>query len=178
MSCPTGQSLQCVPTCPTGQVLQCAANTLTSQTTTTTTQTRTCPPGQVLQSNGICGTNAATITQTSNLYCGPQYLTKNCAYMAQLTTALTPATGSESIPNTICAYLQDGTQYACDPGCCTGTPATSTSPKSSMSLSWWIIILIIVGVSLFMLLLLYFATRKKNSSVNTRNGPTSVVQPV
>jgi len=132
-----------------------------------------CPPGQVLQSNGLCGTNTATIIQTSNLYCGPQYLSQNCTYMAQLTTALTPATGSESIPNTICAYLQNGTQYACDPGCCTGTPsstATSSAPATaSSSLSWWVIVLIIVSVCLFLLLLVYFATRK-NSPVNTRNG--------
>ena len=141
-----------------------------------------CPPGQVLQSNGLCGTNTATIIQTSNLYCGPQYLSKNCVYTAQLTTALTPATGSESIPNTICAYLEKGTQYACDPGCCTGAPpstttSTTTAGSASTNLSWWVIMLIIIGVCLFLLLLVYFATRK-NSPVNTRNGSVNVIKPV
>lgn len=136
-----------------------------------------CPVGLVLQPNGLCGTGSPTVLQTAALYCGPQYATKNCAFVAQLTTALTPALGTESIPNTICAYMENGTQVACDPGCCasnaavTGTvTGTVTTTEPVASLPMWLIIVLLVICSLLVAGIAYFAARKKIKA-QSRYGP-------
>ena len=127
---------------------------------------RICPPGLVLQGNGLCGTNTPTIIQTAATYCGPQYATKNCLYTAQLTSALTPATGNEAIPNTICAFTEAGIQTPCDPGCCSNvssntTVTTTTTTESVTPFPLWAIILLIVIGTLILIIIVYLATRKK-----------------
>jgi len=132
--------------------------------------TTTCPPGLTLQANGICGTGTPTILQTAATYCGPQYATKNCVYTAQLTSALTPATGNESIPNTICAFMEAGIQTPCDPGCCVGQPTTqktvTTGASSSPFPLWAILLLIGIGI-IIVSIVIYLATRKKKLNGNS-----------
>jgi hypothetical protein len=114
---------------------------------------KTCPIGYTLQSNGICGTGNTYVT-TGPTYCGPQYTGKNCTYQTQVTPGITPATGTESGPNMICAFQEGDAQFPCDPGCC-GPPPTETTggdgtttggdgtePKFPL---WAIILLIVLG---------------------------------
>ena len=166
MSCPSGYFP--IP----GDSSNCANSTNTSIVQ------KVCPVGLTLQPNGLCGTGSSTILQTAATYCGPQYATKNCAFVAQLTTALTPALGSESIPNTICAYQENNTQIACDPGCCSSNTAvtaslTATTTESSGFLArfpMWLIIVLLIVSSILVAGLVYFAVRKKIPSTN-RYGP-------
>ena len=160
MSCPTGYFP--IP----GDTSNCANSTKTSIVS------KVCPQGLVLQTNGLCGTGSPTVIQTAALYCGPQYATKNCAFVAQLTTALTPALGTESIPNTICAYQENGTQIACDPGCCSKSPESTTTSASTSttttaeSFPTWLIIVLLVVSTILVIGLVYFAARKK---INTQS---------
>jgi hypothetical protein len=154
MSCPTGYFA--IP----GDSSNCANSTQTSIVL------RTCPAGLVLQGNGLCGTNTPTIIQTAATYCGPQYATKNCVYTSQLTSALTPATGNEAIPNTICAFIEAGIQTPCDPGCCssnttTTATTTETTTETETPFPLWAIILLIVIGTLILMIIVYLATRKK-----------------
>lgn len=164
MSCPTGYFP--IP----GDSSNCASST------SSTIVQKVCPRGLILQPNGICGTGSATILQTAALYCGSQYATKNCAFVAQLTTALTPALGTESIPNTICAYVENGTQIACDPGCCsksttsTATTGTSAAETSTEHFPVWLIIVLLIICSCIVIGIAYFAARKKINT-QSRYGP-------
>ena len=138
---------------------------------------KTCPIGYTLQSNGICGTGNTYVT-TGPTYCGPQYNGKNCTYQTQVTPGITPATGTESGPNMICAFQEGDAQFPCDPGCC-GPPPTETTggdgtttggdgtePKFPL---WAIILLIVLG-TIFMAILIALAAKKM--SRNSRYGPT------
>lgn len=162
MSCPTGYFP--IP----GDLSNCASST------SSTIVQKVCPQGLVLQSNGTCGTGSGTILQSAALYCGPQYATKNCAFVAQLTTALTPALGTEAIPNTICAYQENGTQIACDPGCCSNTSTSEettsmseeTTSTSIVKFPSWLIIVLIIICSIIVAGIAYFAARKKIPSTN------------
>lgn len=158
-------------TCPTGyfQIPGDTSNCISS--TSSTIVKKVCPSGLVLQENGTCGTGTSTILQSATLYCGPQYATKNCSFVAQLTTALTPALGTEAIPNTICAYQENGTQIACDPGCCTEkTTSTSTSEPNTQEgqISDEDLIIIIFSVIGFILLSLFvfFVYKKYRKTVD------------
>jgi hypothetical protein len=128
---------------------------------------KTCPIGYTLQSNGICGTGNTYVT-TGPTYCGPQYTGKNCTYQTQVTPGITPATGTESGPNMICAFQEGDAQFPCDPGCC-GPPPTETTggdgtttgddgtePKFPL---WAIILLIVLG-TIFMAILIALAAKK------------------
>jgi hypothetical protein len=128
---------------------------------------KTCPIGYTLQSNGICGTGNTYVT-TGPTYCGPQYNGKNCTYQTQVTPGITPATGTESGPNMICAFQEGDAQFPCDPGCC-GPPPTETTggdgtttggdgtePKFPL---WAIILLIVLG-TIFMAILIALAAKK------------------
>ena len=142
---------------------------------------KTCPIGYTLQSNGICGTGNTYVT-TGPTYCGPQYNGKNCTYQTQVTPGITPATGTESGPNMICAFQEGDAQFPCDPGCC-GPPPTETTgvdgttggdgtttggdgtePKFPL---WAIILLIVLG-TIFMAILIALAAKKM--SRNSRYG--------
>ena len=163
MSCPSGYFP--IP----GDSSNCANSTNTSIVQ------KVCPVGLTLQPNGLCGTGTSTILQTAATYCGPQYATKNCAFVAQLTTALTPALGSEAIPNTICAYQENDTQIACDPGCCskpseTTTATTTESSGSVAKFPMWLIIVLLIVSAILVAGIAYFAARKKIPSTN-RYGP-------
>jgi hypothetical protein len=161
-------------TCPTGyfQIPGDTSNCISS--TSSTIVKKVCPSGLVLQENGTCGTGTSTILQSATLYCGPQYATKNCSFVAQLTTALTPALGTEAIPNTICAYQENGTQIACDPGCCTEkTTSTSTSEPNTQAqegqdmseLDVFILVLSVVGFILLSLFV-FFVYKKYRKTVD------------
>ncbi|NBX49096.1 hypothetical protein EBT25_03970 [bacterium] len=163
--------------CPSGYYPVPGDSSNCTNSTQTTIVKRQCPSGLVLQDNGLCGTNTATVSQTSAAYCGPQYATKNCVYTAQLTSALTPATGTESIPNTICAFTEGDAQFPCDPGCCLGQSTTKSGDNNETEATaeeqfvfpLWAIILLIVLSGIFLALVIYFATRKKKLT-NSSNG--------
>ena len=158
--------------CPAGYVPIPGDASNCTNSTQTTIVPRTCPAGLTLQGNGLCGTGSPTIIQTAALYCGPQYASKNCVYTAQVTSALTPATGNEAIPNTICAFTEADIQTPCDPGCCTGKPPKTPAQKEEAAASkfplWAILLLIGIGV-MFLTIVVYFATRKKKLN-NISNG--------
>ena len=158
MSCPTGYFP--IP----GDSSNCANSSKTSIVL------KVCPAGQTLQTNGLCGTGP-TVVQTAATYCGPQYSGKNCSLRAQVTSALTPATGSESIPNTICAFDDNGTQVACDPGCCTESPTStsSTDESTSSAISGKAIGIVIGSIlgGLLLIALIAFLYRKYKMSSNS-----------
>lgn len=164
------------PSCPTGYFPIPGDSSNCTNSSNTTVVTKVCTAGLVLQPNGLCGTGSSTILQTATLYCGPQYATKNCAFVAQLTTALTPALGTESIPNTICAYQENGTQIACDPGCCSKTTGTTVSgttdsgTTTTFSFPMWLIILLLVICSLIVAGIAFLVARKKIPN-KSRYGP-------
>jgi hypothetical protein len=84
-------------------------------------------------------------------YCGPQYTGKGCECQLQVTPGVTPATQEAANPQRICAFREEGIQYACDPGCCptdcsTDKPVTGDgSDDASAKLPWytapWFVIL-------------------------------------
>jgi len=105
------------------------------------------------------------------MYCSPQYTGKNCTLLAQVTSGITVATGTESGPNTICAFQEGDTQYPCDPGCCKapsgnesgsgetdGTGGTDDTGEPSFPI-WAIILLIVLG-TLFGAIFLAWAAKK------------------
>jgi hypothetical protein len=121
----------------------------------------------------------STISTTAN-YCGDQYNNKGCACMQQVTAGLTPATQSAANVTLICAYQENGIQYACDPGCCpggtcSGTPASSNVASASTTTAgntttagdgmnktvfWAMVALGIVFAVVLILAVLYASTRK------------------
>ena len=130
-----------------------------------------CPTGYTLLDNGLCGAGNTYVT-TGPTYCGPQYTGKNCTYQAQLTPGITPATGTESGPNMICAFLEGDAQFPCDPGCC-GPPPTEATGGDGTTDGWfplWAIILLIVLGTIIMAILIALAAKKM--SRNSRYGPT------
>ena len=156
------------PSCPTGYFPIPGDSSNCVNSTNTTTVQKVCPAGQTLQTNGLCGTGP-TVIQTAATYCGPQYSGKNCSLRAQVTTALTPATGSESIPNTICAFVDNGTQVACDPGCCTEAPTSTSSTEESTSSDGKALGIVIGSIfgGLLLIALIAFLYRKYKMSSNS-----------
>ena len=142
---------------------------------------KTCPIGYTLQSNGICGTGNTYVT-TGPTYCGPQYNGKNCTYQTQVTPGITPATGTESGPNMICAFQEGDAQFPCDPGCCGPPPTETTGDRTDGTTTgggdgdgttgnWfplWAIILMIVLGTIIMAILIALAAKKM--SRNSRYG--------
>lgn len=108
------------PKTPTGS---CTDNTWTSYTQTTCQKAAVCT-----STSNVLPTT--TISTTAN-YCGDQYANKGCKCLPQVTPGLTPATESAANVNLICAYQEDGVQYACDPGCCPGTTCSSNVVSTS-----------------------------------------------
>ena len=188
-TCPTGFTIDvsglCLanapetvePTCPSGymSIPNDPSNCATS--TSSTVVTKTCPNGYTLQTNGLCGTGNTYVT-TGPTYCGPQYAGKNCAYQAQVTPGVTPATGTESGPNMICAFQEGDAQFPCDPGCCTvpsetgtgsaeGTDGTTGNWFTDVFPIWAIILLIVLGTIIMAVLI---ALAAKKMSRNSRYG--------
>jgi hypothetical protein len=88
---------------------------------------------------------------------------------------MTPATGTESGPNMICAFQEGDAQYPCDPGCCTvpsengtgdgtgdGTDGTDGTTGNSFPI-WAIILLIVLGT---ILMAIFIALAAKKISKN------------
>ena len=133
---------------------------------------KACPTGYILQSNGLCGTGNTYVT-TGPTYCGTQYNGKNCTYQTQVTPGMTPATGTESGPNMICAFQEGDAQFPCDPGCC-GPPPTETTGGNGTTTggngttgNWfplWAIILLIVLGTIFMAVLIALAAKKMSKN--------------
>jgi len=97
--------------------------------------------------------------------CGPQYAGKGCECRLQVTPGKTPATGEAANPARICAFLQDGVQYPCDPGCCPTDCSKAAEEESSSTpwykTYWWVILLgILFGLGVIGAFV-YKATRKK-----------------
>ena len=155
-------------TCPPGYfpIPGDSSNCMTS--TSSTIVKKTCPTGYTVQSNGLCGTGNTYVT-TGPTYCGPQYTGKKCKYQAQVTPGITPATGTESGPNMICAFQEGDAQFPCDPGCC-GPPPTettagdgTTTSGDGTTTSWfpiWAIILLIVLGTIIMAVLIALVAKK------------------
>ena len=168
-------------TCPAGYFPIPGDSTKCTSLTTSTVVTKTCPTGYTLQSNGLCGTGNTYVT-TGPTYCGPQYTGKNCVYQTQVTPGITPATGTESGPNMICAFQEGDAQFPCDPGCCTvptgdgtttsgdGTDGTTGGDGTDTSFNFpiWAIILLIVLGTIIMAVLIAWAAKKM--SRNSRYG--------
>ena len=164
-------------TCPAGYFPIPGDSSNCSTSTNSTVVTKTCPSGYTLKTNGLCGTGNTYVT-TGPTYCGPQYAGKNCTQMAQVTPGVTPATGTESGPNMICAFQEGDAQFPCDPGCCTvptGSDGTTTSSEKTTgdgtTTSWfpiWAIILLIVLGTIIMAVLIAWAAKKM--SRNSRYG--------
>ena len=161
-------------TCPTGYFPIPGDSSNCATSTSSTIVKKTCPSGYTLQSNGLCGTGNTYVT-TGPTYCGPQYTGKNCKQMAQVTPGITPATGTESGPNMICAFQEGDAQYPCDPGCCTipteGDGGTGTTEGNTTTGNWfpiWAIILLIVLGTIIMALLIAMSAKKM--SRNSRYG--------
>jgi len=165
-----------VATCPAGYFPIPGDSSNCATSTSSTVVAKTCPTGYTLQSNGLCGTGNTYVT-TGPTYCGPQYTGKNCMYQTQVTPGITPATGTESGPNMICAFQEGDAQYPCDPGCCgppptetetddgtTGGDENGTEPKFPL---WAIILLIVLGTIIMALLIVWAA---KKMSRNSRYG--------
>ena len=162
-------------TCPAGYFPIPGDSSNCATSTSSTIVKKICPTGYTLRSNGLCGTGN-TYALSGPTYCGPQYTGKNCTYQAQVTPGLTPATGTESGPNMICAFVEGDAQYPCDPGCCESPPTETTGdgdgdgdgdgtePKFPI----WVIILLIVLGSVMMGVLLALAAKKM--SRNSRYG--------
>ena len=123
--------------------------------------------------NGLCGTGK-TYATTGPTYCGPQYTGKNCKYQTQVTPGMTPATGTESGPNMICAFIEGDAQYPCDPGCCgppltggNGTTVGDGTTGGDVFPIWAIILLIVLGTIILAVLI---ALAAKKMSRNSRYG--------
>ena len=91
-------------------------------------------------------------------YCGPQYTGKSCSCQLQVVPGVTPATQEAANPLRICAYREEGIQYACDPGCCptdcstdqTMTAPAAAAPQKFFARPWFVILVgIIFGLMLF-----------------------------
>ena len=161
-------------TCPAGYYPIPGDSSNCTSLTTSTVVKKTCPTGYTLQTNGLCGTGNTYVT-TGPTYCGPQYIGRNCTQMAQVTPGMTPATGTESGPNMICAFQEGDAQYPCDPGCCTvpsengtgdgtgdGTDGTDGTTGNSFPI-WAIILLIVLGT---ILMAIFIALAAKKISKN------------
>lgn len=166
-------------TCPAGYFPIPGDSSNCATSTSSTVVAKTCPTGYTLQTNGLCGTGNTYVT-TGPTYCGPQYAGKNCTQMAQVTPGVTPATGTESGPNMICAFQEGDAQFPCDPGCCTVPSGDGTTPSGDgttmgsdkgMTVNWfpiWAIILLIVLGTIIMAVLIAWAAKKM--SRNSRYG--------
>ena len=167
-------------TCPAGYFPIPGDSSNCTSLTTSTVVTKTCPTGYTLKTNGLCGTGNTYVT-TGPTYCGQQYAGKNCTQMAQVTPGVTPATGTESGPNMICAFQEGDAQFPCDPGCCTvptGGDGTMTEPTVTQAgqgttgllaiFPIWAIILLIVLGTIIMAVLIAWAAKKM--SRNSRYG--------
>jgi hypothetical protein len=159
-------------TCPAGYFPIPGDSSNCATSTSSTVVTKTCPTGYTLQTNGLCGTGN-TYTTTGPMYCSPRYTGKNCRQMAQVTPGVTPATGTESGPNMICAFQEGDAQYPCDPGCCTapseiesgsGDGTDTTEPEFPI---WAIILLVVLGTIILAVLVALVA---KKMSRNSRYG--------
>lgn len=79
-------------------------------------------------------------------YCGPQYSGKTCSCQLQVVPGVTPATQEAANPLRICAYREEGIQYACDPGCCStdcskeDATTGKSSEKKSFVRPWYVIL--------------------------------------
>jgi hypothetical protein len=166
-------------TCPFGYFPIPGDSSNCATSTSSTIVKKTCPTGYTLRDNGLCGTGNTYVT-TGPTYCGPQYVGKNCTQMAQVTPGITPATGTESGPNMICAFQEGDAQYPCDPGCCTvpsetgsadGTGGTTTGSdgKEPKFPIWAIILLIVLGT---IIMAVFIAWAAKKMSRNSRYGST------
>ena len=168
-----------VATCPPGYFPIPGDSSNCATSTSSTIVKKTCPTGYTLRNNGLCGTGNTYVT-TGPTYCGPQYTGKNCKYQTQVTPGITPATGTESGPNMICAFQEGDAQYPCDPGCCkppSGTESGSGDGTDGTTGNWftdvfpiWAIILLIVLGALIMAVFLAWAAKKM--SRNSRYGNT------
>ena len=167
-------------TCPPGYFPIPGDSSNCATSTSSTIVKRTCPTGYTLQSNGLCGTGNTYVT-TGPTYCGPQYTGKNCTYQAQVTPGITPATGTESGPNMICAFLEGDAQFPCDPGCCEPPPTETTGngdgttgngdgdgDGTEPTFPLWATILLIVLGTIIMAILIALAAKKM--SRNSRYG--------
>jgi len=174
-------------TCPSGYFPIPGDSSNCATSTSSTIVKKICPTGYTLQSNGLCGTGNTYVT-TGPTYCGPQYTGKNCKYQTQVTPGVTPATGTESGPNMICAFQEGDAQYPCDPGCCeppsTGTTGgdgdgttggdgdgTTGGDGTEPNFPIWAIILLIVLGTIIMAVLIALAVKKM--SRNSRYGTTT-----
>ena len=164
-------------TCPAGYYPIPGDSSNCTSLTTSTIVKRICPTGYTLRDNGLCGTGN-TYALSGPTYCGPQYTGKNCTYQNQVTPGITPATGTESGPNMICAFQEGDAQFPCDPGCC-GPPPTGTTDDGTDGTTgnWftdvfpiWAIILLIVLGTIIMAVLIALAAKKM--SRNSRYGNT------
>jgi hypothetical protein len=104
---------------------------------------------------------------TGPTYCGPQYEGKGCKYLAQVTSGITAATGTESGPNMICAFQEGDTQFPCDTGCClteetesSASAGTGTDTSSEPAFPIWLIILLIVLGAIAITILAVWAAKK------------------
>jgi hypothetical protein len=167
-------------TCPSGYFPIPGDSSNCATSTSSTIVKKICPTGYTLQINGLCGTGNTYVT-TGPTYCGPQYTGKNCMYRTQVTPGITPATGTESGPNMICAFQEGDAQFPCDPGCC-GPPSTETDGDGNgkgngngngtePTFPIWAIILLIVLGTIIMAVFLAWAAKKM--SRNSRYGNTT-----
>ena len=153
--------------CPSGYFPIPGDSSNCATSTSSTIVKKTCPTGYTIQTNGLCGTGNTYVT-TGPTYCGPQYTGKSCTYQTQLTPGITPATGTESGPNMICAFQEGDAQFPCDPGCC-GSPSTETTGgDGTTGFPIWAIILLIVLGTIIMAVLIALAAKKM--SRNSRYG--------
>ena len=109
-------------------------------------------------------------------YCGPQYASANCQCYLQLTPGISP--GSNVATTTpLCAFRQDGKQYACDPECCpeactvansssepltTATTETATATTGLTTTDWLLIVLAIIFCILLFGGVAWASRRRKN----------------
>jgi hypothetical protein len=166
-----------VGVCPSGYFPIPGDSSNCATSTSSTIVKKTCPTGYTIQSNGLCGTGNTYVT-TGPTYCGTQYAGKNCKYQKQVTPGITPATGTESGPNMICAFQEGDAQFPCDPGCCEAPSKETTSGDGTTSggdgatgsdvFPIWAIILLIVLGTLVMAVFLAWAAKKM--SRNSRYG--------
>jgi len=166
-----------VGVCPSGYFPIPGDSSNCATSTSSTIVKKTCPTGYTIQSNGLCGTGNTYVT-TGPTYCGTQYAGKNCKYQTQVTPGITPATGTESGPNMICAFQEGDAQFPCDPGCCEAPSTETTSGDGTTSggdgvtgsdvFPIWAIILLIVLGTLVMAVFLAWAAKKM--SRNSRYG--------
>ena len=90
-------------------------------------------------------------------YCGPQYAGKTCSCQLQVVPGVTVATQEAANPLRICAYREEGIQYACDPGCCSTDCSKdekktdeTAAPENPFGRPWFVILVgLIFGLMLF-----------------------------